>query len=121
MATSSRRLDPAPVAEPRNRGDRQWAGSVTPYGDDAATINMFIVDASMRGRGLGRQLMQEALAKAGERTCYLVATNDGLSLYQKLGFVATGGIVQHQGQALPADTPAHVSWSKKGDYACFVA
>ena len=71
---------------------------MTPYGDDAATINMVIVDASMRGRGLGRQLMEEALAKAEERTCYLAATNEGLSLYQKLGFVATGEIVQHQGE-----------------------
>ena len=94
---------------------------MTPYGDDAATINMVIVDASMRGRGLGRQLMEEALAKAGARTCYLVATKEGLSLYQKLGFVATGEIVQHQGEASPADAPAHVSWSEKGDHACLVA
>ena len=75
---------------------------------------MVIVDASMRGRGLGRQLMQEALAKAGARTCYLVATPEGLALYQKLGFVATGEIVQHQGKASPADAPAHASWSEKG-------
>jgi GNAT superfamily N-acetyltransferase len=94
---------------------------MTPYGDDAATINMVIVDASMRGRGVGRQLMEEALAKAGARTCYLVATKEGLSLYQKLGFVATGEIVQHQGEASPADAPAHVSWSEKGDHACLVA
>jgi GNAT superfamily N-acetyltransferase len=94
---------------------------MTPYGDDAATINMVIVDASMRGRGLGRQLMEEALAKAGARTCYLVATPEGLPLYQKLGFVATGEIVQHQGEASPADAPAHVSWSEKGDHSCLVA
>ena len=82
---------------------------MTPYGDDAATINMVIVDAAMRGRGLGRKLMEEALAKAGERTCYLVATQEGLPLYERLGFVATGEIVQHQGEALPVDAPAHVS------------
>ena len=73
---------------------------MTPYGDDAATINMVIVDAAMRGRGLGRKMMEEALAKAGERTCCLVATQEGLPLYEKLGFVATGEIVQHQGEAL---------------------
>lgn len=94
---------------------------MTPYGDDAATINMVLVDASMRGRGLGRQLMEEALAKAGARTCYLVATPEGLPLYQKLGFVVNGEIVQHQGEASPADAPAHVSWSEKGDHACLVA
>ena len=56
---------------------------LTPYGDDAATINMVVVDASMRGRGLGRSLMEEALAKAGERTCYLMATQEGLSSSMK--------------------------------------
>jgi GNAT superfamily N-acetyltransferase len=94
---------------------------MTPYGDDAATVNMVIVDASMRGRGLGRQLMEAALAKAGARTCYLVATPEGLPLYQKLGFVATGEIVRHQGEALPADAPANVSWSEKGDHSRLVA
>ena len=72
---------------------------MTPYGEDAATINMVIVDAAIRGRGLGRKLMEEALARAGERTSYLVATQEGLPLYEKLGFVATGKIVQHQGVA----------------------
>lgn len=81
---------------------------MTPYGDDAATVNMVIVDAAMRGRGLGRKLMEEALAKAGGRTCYLVATQEGLALYEKLGFVATGKIVQHQGLAPSVDAPACV-------------
>lgn len=90
---------------------------MTPYGDDAATINMVIVGAAMRGRGLGRKLMQEALAKAGERTCCLVATREGLPLYEKLGFVTTGEIVQHQGEALPVSAPPRVSWAESGDLA----
>ena len=90
---------------------------MTPYGDDAATINMVIVDAAMRGRGLGRKMMEEALGKAGERTCYLVATQEGLPLYESLGFVTTGEIVQHQGEALPVAAPAHVSWTESGDHA----
>ncbi|MBZ9982395.1 MULTISPECIES: GNAT family N-acetyltransferase [unclassified Mesorhizobium] len=94
---------------------------MTPYGDDAATVNMVIVDAAMRGRGLGRKLMEEALAKAGGRTCYLVATQEGLALYEKLGFVATGKIVQHQGLAPSVDAPAHVSWGKDSDHARLVA
>ncbi len=40
---------------------------MTPYGDDCATINMVIVDASMRGRGVGRRLMDEALGLGGAR------------------------------------------------------
>ncbi|RWB72570.1 MAG: N-acetyltransferase [Mesorhizobium sp.] len=93
---------------------------ITPYGDDAAAINMVIVDAAMRGRGLGRKMMEEALAKAGERTCYLVATQEGLPLYEKLGFVATGKIVQHQGVAPSVDAQKNVSWSENGDHASFV-
>jgi predicted GNAT family acetyltransferase len=94
---------------------------MTPYGDDAATINMVIVDAAMRGRGLGRKMMEEALAKAGERTCYLVATQEGLPLYEKLGFVVTGEIQRHQGEALPIKAPIHADWSEDGDHVRLVA
>ncbi|TIM33096.1 MAG: GNAT family N-acetyltransferase [Mesorhizobium sp.] len=90
---------------------------MTPYGDKAAAINMVIVDAAMRGRGLGRKMMEEALAKAGERTCCLTATQEGLPLYEKLGFVTTGEIVQHQGEALAVSAPARVSWAESGDFA----
>src|SRR5918994_7967158 len=94
---------------------------MTPYGDDAAAINMVIVDAAMRGRGLGRRMMEEALAKAGGRTCYLTATREGLPLYRSLGFVVTGEVVQHQGQVSYVDAPYDVFWSKSGDHACLVA
>jgi GNAT superfamily N-acetyltransferase len=93
---------------------------LTPYGEDAANINMVIVDASMRGRGLGRMLMEWALAKAGERSCHLVATLEGLPLYEKLGFVATGEITHHQGEALPADAPDRASWSDADDHGRLV-
>jgi GNAT superfamily N-acetyltransferase len=94
---------------------------MTPYGDDAARINMVIVDARLRGRGLGRNLTEVALAKAGTRICCLVATEEGLPLYRNLGFVATGEIVQHQGEAGPADTQASVCWGETRDHACLVA
>ncbi|AWM26524.1 GNAT family N-acetyltransferase [Sinorhizobium fredii] len=93
---------------------------MTPYGDDTATINMVIVDAAMRGRGLGRKMLEEALAEAGERTCYLVATQEGLPLYEKVGFAATGETVQHQGEPLPVEVPGHVTWSESGDHAHLV-
>lgn len=89
---------------------------VTSYGEDAATINMVIVDAAMRGRGLGRKLMEAALARAGERACLLVATQEGLPLYEKLGFVATGHIAQYQGEALPVGLPDSVSWAETRDH-----
>ena len=77
---------------------------LTPFGDDRATINMVIVAASMRGRGLGRKLMDAALQTCGARECRLTATTDGLPLYEKLGFEATHEIRQHQG--IPALLPA---------------
>ncbi|MCE6075620.1 GNAT family N-acetyltransferase [Agrobacterium vitis] len=86
----------------------------TLYGETCATINMVIVDASMRGRGLGRQLMDMALHAAEGRECRLVATQDGLPLYEKLGFVASGEIVQHQGivQKQAFDTSV-VTWAEQ--------
>jgi predicted N-acetyltransferase YhbS len=70
---------------------------MTPYGCDAATINMVIVDASARGRGLGRELMDEVLSLAGDRSLRLVATESGLPLYERLGFRMSGTVIQHQG------------------------
>ena len=66
---------------------------------DVATLNMIIVDEGMRGRGLGRRLMDAAMALAEGREMRLVATADGLPLYEKLGFRSVGRIHQHQGTA----------------------
>ena len=71
-------------------------------------LNMIIVDERMRGRGLGRRLMEAVMALAGDREMRLVATEEGLPLYEKLGFRTTGRIAQHQGivqsGAAPGDT-----------------
>lgn len=61
------------------------------------TINMIIVDEAMRGRGLGRRLMDAVMAAAEGRGMSLVATAEGQPLYEKLGFCATGTIAQYQG------------------------
>lgn len=74
---------------------------MTPYDDDAATINMVIVDEGWRGQGLGRRLMDEAMALADGRPLRLVATSEGLPLYEKLGFREVGTVLQHQGEAAP--------------------
>lgn len=69
---------------------------------DVAMLNMIIVDEVMRGRGLGRALMEAVMKIAGDREMRLVATAEGLPLYEKLGFRAVGQIFQHQGIAAAA-------------------
>jgi|SRR6056297_532788 len=64
---------------------------------DVALLNMIIVDGALRGRGLGRMLMAAAMDLAAGREMRLIATPEGQPLYEKLGFHATGQILQHQG------------------------
>ncbi|TGQ04026.1 MULTISPECIES: GNAT family N-acetyltransferase [unclassified Mesorhizobium] len=78
---------------------------VTPYGMDCAMINMVIVDRNARGKGLGRRLMEQAFALAEDRPLRLVATADGMPLYQKLGFVPSGRVLQHQGKVAELCAP----------------
>lgn len=88
---------------------------VTPYGADCAMINMVIVDRNVRGKGLGRRLMDQALALAGDRPLRLVATTDGMPLYEKLGFVPSGTIRQHQGTVAALGAPDGVEAAGAGD------
>ncbi|WP_459697260.1 GNAT family N-acetyltransferase [Acidisoma sp. C75] len=79
---------------------------MTPFGPQAATINTVIVAEAMRGQGLGRRLMLRCLEAAGGRLCRLIATAEGLPLYEKLGFQTIGSIVQHQGVVARARVPS---------------
>lgn len=90
---------------------------VTPYKQDCATINMVIVDEAMRGRGLGRRLIDAAIELAGDRPLRLVATAEGLPLYEKLGFRQTGRILQHQGIAAERAAPMATSAAAMTDFS----
>lgn len=90
---------------------------VTSYKEDCATINMVIVDESMRGRGLGRRLMDAAVHIAGNRPLRLVATEEGLPLYEKFGFRETGRVLQHQGVVGKMAAPAGVEPANPSDVA----
>ncbi|WP_353830904.1 GNAT family N-acetyltransferase [Mesorhizobium sp.] len=83
---------------------------MTPFGNTCATLNTIIVDEAMRGRGLGRRLTTTALEQAGDRECRLTGTADGLPLYEKLGFVATHDVRQHQGTVRQVSAPPAVEW-----------
>jgi predicted N-acetyltransferase YhbS len=66
------------------------------WGKEYATLGLVIVDDAQQGRGIGKQLMQAALAKLEGSNVRLHATAAGQPLYEKLGFVATGHVEQHQ-------------------------
>jgi len=98
---------------------------LTPFGDTCAAINMVIVAASARGRGLGRRLMDAALEACGRRECRLIATAEGVPLYEKLGFHATHEIRQHQGIPAPLPADAAISamdldWADSAEFSAVV-
>ncbi|GAA0383990.1 GNAT family N-acetyltransferase [Microbispora corallina] len=59
---------------------------LTRYGGTAAAVGMMLVASRYSGRGLGRRLLNHALAEAGDATVFLCATEYGRPLYEKLGF-----------------------------------
>ena len=70
-------------------GDRVTGTALCSDFGDRAAINLIIVDEALRGHGLGRRLMEAAMALAGDTPLYLTATSDGQPLYEKLGFRGT--------------------------------
>lgn len=94
---------------------------LTPYGPDDGTVDMIIVDKALRGRGLGRRLVETVMSSVEGRRLRLVATADGLPLYRKLGFVDTGAISQHQGLAAATDAPEDVETSAPADRDAILA
>jgi ElaA protein len=54
---------------------------------------------SVRGRGLGRQLMKAALAEVGDRSCVLDAQEHLADFYREFGFVPAGDTYDWDGVA----------------------
>ena len=79
--------------------DGELAGTaiLTRYGTGLAAVSMVLVAARYGGRGLGRRLMNHALAEAGDAIVFLNATELGRPLYEKLGFVSAGTTYTHVG------------------------
>ena len=80
-----------------------------------AMANMIIVDARMRGRGLGRQLLTRAMDWVDVPEWRLTATKDGLPLFEKLGFIATDRVLQHQGLPVAQVLSGGVDWAGAAD------
>ena len=66
------------------------------YGEECAAVGMVIVGSDVQGQGVGRKLMEAMLDRLAGRSVVLNATAAGLPLYEKLGFVETGVVHQHQ-------------------------
>jgi len=71
------------------------------WGERHATIGLVIVSPACQGRRIGNRLMSALLEGMDGRTVLLQATAEGRGLYERLGFVRTGEIRQHQGMAQP--------------------
>jgi GNAT superfamily N-acetyltransferase len=101
-------------------GDRLIGTALaTPFGP-AGTLNMIIVARDRRGRGLARTMMQR-LMDGDPRQWHLIATDEGLPLYRKLGFVETHRIVQSQGPVAAVAAPEGVAWAEPGDTGAIAA
>lgn len=72
------------------------------WGARHATLGLVIVAPACQGRRIGHRLMTALLEDLDRHTVLLHATPQGRGLYERLGFVRTGELRQHQGIALPA-------------------
>ena len=84
--------------------------TTTVFGD-IAWIAMMLVDENFRGQGIGKALMNHALAYLDHhkvRSVRLDATPQGQPLYEKLGFEAQFEIARYAGTPAAGEiTPAH--------------
>lgn len=71
------------------------------WGPRHATIGLVIVSPACQGRRVGHRLMTTLLDGLQDHTVLLHATAEGRGLYERLGFVRTGEVRQHQGIAQP--------------------
>ena len=85
-----------------------------------AMANLIIVDSALRSRGLGREITERAMAKIDAACWQLVATRDGLPLYEKLGYRPLGEIAQHQGEASDLSPIGPASWGSATDLAAII-
>jgi GNAT superfamily N-acetyltransferase len=95
-------------------------------GDSHASLGMIIVSPEHQGKGIGRELMNLLLEELGSRCMLLIATAAGKPLYERLGFVATGTIHQHQGTMVPIAPVAlaageNIRPAEPGDIAKIIA
>jgi GNAT superfamily N-acetyltransferase len=76
------------------------------WGKQHATVGMVMVSPRMQGQRLGQYLMHAVMTGLEDRVVLLHATPEGRGVYERMGFVMTGEVRQHQGVAAPAQLVA---------------
>ncbi|WP_375373960.1 GNAT family N-acetyltransferase [Hymenobacter cellulosivorans] len=87
-------------------GDLAATAVLTPYGPELAVVGMVLVAARYNRQGLGRRLMQHALAEAHGAPVALYATEAGRPLYESLGFRTLSTTTTHIGYFQPRPVAA---------------
>ena len=82
-------------------GDLAGVAVLTRYGAEFAVLGMMLVATRYGGRGLGRALMNHALAEVDDATVFLHATPIGRPLREKFGFVVVGASHTYLGTFRP--------------------
>ena len=89
-----------------------------------AWVAMVLVDECLRGRGIGKSLLQHALEYLDERgvtSVRLDATPLGQSLYERFGFSAQYSLIRHAGVLKPHSQREHViRCANEGDFESIV-
>ena len=94
-----------------DQGRLVGSSSVVVYGETLAWIGMMIVDAAYRGQGLGKRLLDAALAAPSvppDAVVGLDATDMGEPLFRSRGFVAVEPIDRWGGALRAIPTPGDV-------------
>jgi len=61
-------------------------GAIINYDNSLSSIGMIIVDPNYQGLGLGKEVTQKCINMSSNNSVMLIATTEGKSLYEKMGF-----------------------------------
>jgi len=92
-------------------GNRKVGITTTAHFDKIGTIGNVIVDARYRSKGIGAQLVKEAieyLSKKSVATVALYAYMDTVKFYEKLGFKADSCFIRFAGQGIESHVDTNV-------------
>jgi GNAT superfamily N-acetyltransferase len=86
------------------------SAAIIPYDSKVASLGMVIVDKEYRGMGLGGAATQKCIDSVPCTTSILlIATEEGKSLYEKIGFVAVDSVYKYLCENYTATMPSNIS------------